>query len=95
MKNLLIIFLVLFSMIGFAETSSSCKSPNDIPGNATIYNPSSAISRSEPLSVLCCCRTRNGGSCCAESAFCGSFVFGCPCSMHGDEKEIFYTPSKS
>jgi hypothetical protein len=95
MKKLLFIFLVLFSMISFAETASSCKSPNDIPGNATFYNPSSAISRSEPLGVLCCCATRNGGSCCAENAFCGRFVFGCPCSANKDEKETFYTPTKS
>ncbi len=81
-------------MISFAETASSCKSPNDIPSNATVYNPSSAISRSEPLGVFCCCRTSNGGSCCNEVSYCGSFIPGCFCA-HGDEKETFYTPSKS
>lgn len=35
-----------------------------------------------PAGVTCCCRTQGGGMCCNETAFCGSFVPGCFCSVN-------------
>lgn len=29
--------------------------------------------------VLCCCTTFSGGTCCAQTTFCGAFVPGCLC----------------
>ena len=90
MRIFLVVFLLLFSTLGFADTQSSCKSPDEIAAkNSVLNNPARALSRSEPLQVTCCCNTSNGGLCCNEVAggCVGTLVPGCICRLRHDNNE--------
>lgn len=90
MKVFLVIFLLLFSTLSFADAQSSCKSPDEIAAkNSVLNNPARALSRSEPLQATCCCNTSNGGLCCNEVAggCVGTLVPGCICRLRHDNNE--------
>lgn len=49
---------------------------------ATCFKISKPVNQSRiqlAQQVQCCCRTFNGGQCCAMVSFCGGFVPGCIC----------------
>jgi hypothetical protein len=90
MKNILFAFMLLFSLSSFADTQSSCKSPDEISSkNSVLNNPGRALTRSEPLQVTCCCNTSTGGMCCNEVAggCVGTLVPGCICRLRHDNNQ--------
>ena len=63
-------------LIAMAATVAACLV---IDGSGTAIPYHIQKSSPAPFGVLCCCQTSRGGSCCADVAFCGSFIPGCIC----------------
>lgn len=86
MKKLLIALVLMFSITAFAQDKAPA-------GNCLTQDAAQALQQSQLLdgkvaqNVTCCCRTQNGGQCCNNVTFCGSFIPGCMCSGHSVEAE--------
>jgi hypothetical protein len=48
----------------------------------------------ERIAVTCCCRVANGGTCCAETMFCGGIIPGCFCTGYNEEPQVTRVSTK-